>query len=95
MGLPKAALRFWTVGVHAAQMMVEAQTVMALRLLGFAGIWSTTPAGAVRMVLEKPSAFIRAAASATEALMSGKRPDHIVGAAIRLHRPATDEGAWP
>lgn len=86
---PKGVWGFWSVGVHTAQMMLEAQTVMTLRLLGMAGIWTTAPTESVRMVLEKPGAFIRAASSATEAAISGKRPDQIAEAAIRPLRRKT------
>ncbi len=83
MGVPPGALGLWTVGVHAAQMAVEAQTVMTLRLLGLAGAWTAVPAEAARMLLEKPDAVIRSASSATEAMIAGKRPDQIAEAAMR------------
>lgn len=89
MALPKGAFGMWSVGVQTAQMMIEAQTVMTLRMLGMAGAWSTAPSEGMRMVLEKPDAFIRSATSATEAIVTGKRPDQIAEAAIKPLRRKT------
>ena len=83
----------WSVGLQTAQMMFEAQTVMTLRMLGMCGAWGTAPAESMRMVFEKPDAFIRSASSATEAMMLGKRPDQIAEAAIRPLRRKTKANA--
>lgn len=93
MAFPKGAFGMWSVGLQTAQMMFEAQTVMTLRILGMAGVWGTAPAESVRMVLEKPDAFIRSASSATEAMMTGKRPDQIAEAALKPLRHKTKANA--
>ena len=93
MRLPKDVFGLWSVGLQTAQMMAEAQTVMALRLMGMAGVWATAPTEGVRMVFEKPDAFIRSASSATEAALAGKRPDQIAEAAIKPLRRKTRANA--
>ncbi|WP_241523892.1 antifreeze protein [Oceaniglobus indicus] len=66
-----------------AQMMAEAQTVIAYRMMGMAGLWSVAPSENRRMIAEKGPAMIAASTKATNALMSGKRPDQILDAAVK------------
>ena len=60
----------------------QANTVMAMRVMGMAGLWNVTDREDARMWSEKPEAFQRSAMAATQAAMSGKRPDQIVYAAL-------------
>jgi hypothetical protein len=76
-------IAYWALGVRTAQMLVEANTVIAFRVLGMAGGWPVSPSENSRMVLEKGPAFIRAYGDAAQAVMKGKRPDEIAEAALR------------
>ncbi len=74
---------YWSLGVRTAQMLAEAQSVMAMRMLGMAGGWPVSPSETSRMVTEKGPAFIRAYGDATRALMKGKRLDEVAEAALK------------
>lgn len=74
---------YWLLGLRMTHMLVEAQTVVALRMMGMAGGWPVSATENTRMVNEKGPAFIKAAGAATAAAMKGRRPDQIVDAALR------------
>lgn len=74
---------YWALGVRTAQMLAEANTVIAFRLMGMAGGWPVSPSENTRMVVEKGPAFIRAYGAAATAAMKGRRPDEIAEAALR------------
>ncbi len=76
-------------GIQTAQLAVEAQTVITLRLLGMAGLWPVSRTEMQRMWTEKPSAFVQSGGAATMAAMTGKRPDQIMDAAIKPLRAKT------
>ncbi len=61
-------------GVQAVRIGLEAQTVIALRLAGMAGLWSAPPGEARRMVAEKAQAVIEASEAATRAAIAGQGP---------------------
>lgn len=87
MALPPGALvalplQSWQTSVQVATMLGEAQVVIAYRVLGQMGLWSTGPGETARMIREKPAAFVQAAAAAMAAAQAGKRPDQIVAAAV-------------
>ncbi|AZQ68877.1 antifreeze protein [Silicimonas algicola] len=77
------AFGWWGLSIRTAQMMAEAQMVMAYRMMGMAGVWPVSPSENARMMSEKIPAFISASGAATSAAMSGKRPDQILEAALR------------
>lgn len=79
----------WITLVHTTQMFAEAQTVIAMRMLGMAGFWSVTPGETYRMVFEKPAAFTQAAQAAGTAMLSGKAPHQVAAAAINPIRRKT------
>ena len=60
----------------------DAQRVITLRMLGFAGLWPVSPRENDRMVSEKSVAFAKSAEAASAAMFAGKRPDQIMGAAV-------------
>ncbi len=81
---PLAAMRL---GFAMARLAAEANAVIAMRMMGLAGLWSTAPSETMRMVTEKPAAFAKAATAATRAAAKGRDP---VSAALRpLSREAT------
>ncbi|MEM9476287.1 MAG: antifreeze protein [Pseudomonadota bacterium] len=79
----------WIASIEATRLAIEAQTVVALRLWGMAGIWSIRPTEPVRMFTEKPAAFVEAAAVASHAMLKGRSPDQVARAAMRPLRRKT------
>ncbi len=77
---PADMIALWT---STSQMLVEAQTVVALRMLGMAGIWPVAATENTRMVEEKMPALIASGIAAGQAAMAMKRPDEIMAAAVR------------
>lgn len=76
-------LAYWSLGIRAAQVLAEAQTVIAFRVMGMSGALRVSPSENTRMVLEKGPAFMRAYGDAATAAMRGKRLDEIAQAALR------------
>lgn len=72
----QSAVAFWT-------MMTQAQTVIALRMMGMAGVLPSSPRENHTMIAEKGPAFAEAAMAAGAAVLAGKSPDQIAQAAIR------------
>ena len=79
----------WRLQGQIAMMAFEAQTVVALRILGMMGLWAVTPSENARMVAEKPTAFLQSATAAMTAAANGQRPDQIVTAAVTPIRRRT------
>ncbi|KFE35597.1 hypothetical protein [Thioclava atlantica] len=65
-------LAFVRIGMEAARIGVEAQTVIAIRLAGLAGFWDLPPLEPFQMLSEKPVAAFEATEAATRALINGK-----------------------
>ncbi|WP_246032843.1 antifreeze protein [Falsirhodobacter xinxiangensis] len=59
---------------QTAMMMVEAQQVIALRMMGMAGICRPAPTENTRMVTEKFAAAMAAQQAAWLAMMTGRSP---------------------
>lgn len=60
----------------------DAHSVVALRVLGAAGLWPVSPRENGRMVSEKSVAFAKSAEAASAALFAGQRPDQVLDAAV-------------
>jgi hypothetical protein len=87
------------------QMMVEAQTVIAMRLCGMAGGWQMAPGEHLRMITEKTSAVQEAGLAMARAMGAGAAPHRVAIAGMkpvrrrtkanvrRLSRDATGGGA--
>ncbi|MBY6110714.1 MULTISPECIES: hypothetical protein [Halomonas] len=76
-------LGYWMMGMKMTQMLVEAQMVIGMRLMGMKGFWSVAPGEDLRMVTEKMTAFTQAAMAAQRAAISGRSPDQVLTAAIK------------
>jgi len=76
---PQDFLRLW---FRAGFMMFEAQSVIAMRLMGMAGVWRVSPDEPARMVGEKQIAAVEGASAAARAAVKGKNPARVVEAAI-------------
>jgi hypothetical protein len=68
--------------MNTAKMLAEAQTVIALRMLGMAGVLPATKGETLRMVTEKQKAFAEAWIDASTALMTGKGTQHAYASAL-------------
>ena len=70
---------------------VEAQNVIALRVMGLAGIWNTPFDESWRMLAEKPKTFLVSGSEGTAALLAGKPPEKVVSATLEPLQQATRE----
>jgi hypothetical protein len=79
--------------IQLGLMITEAQSVVAMRIMGMAGIWSVTPAENARMISEKLSVVTRASTDATRAMIRGQGPEAVTAAAIKPLRQKTRANA--
>jgi len=87
-------LEAWVgVGLQSAEVLIDAQTVIVHRLLGFAGLEPLAECEPVRMVTEKAPAFIAAGGAAVYAMLTLQRPDQIAEAALEPIRVRTRANA--
>ena len=84
--LPRSATPADMMGawMNMSMLMVETASVMTMRMMGMAGLWSVTKSENDRMVSEKSSAM---------ATMRGKRPDEVMNAAVKPLRRKTRANA--
>lgn len=80
---------YWRNAVQMTHLMSEAQSVIGMRLMGMAGLWSVTASEDERMVSEKLQAMQRASSDATTVMLRGGTPDQITAAAIKPYRQKT------
>jgi hypothetical protein len=76
-------LDVWMLGMRTAVMVAEAQTVIAYRVMGMAGVWPVAAGEDQRMVAEKWPAFLKSSSAATQAMMQGKRPVQVMAEALK------------
>ncbi len=80
---------YWGNAVQMSLVMAEAQSVIAMRLMGMVGLWSVTAQEDKRMVSEKVFAMTKAMTDAGKVGLRGGSPDQVTAAAIRPIRQAT------
>lgn len=68
--------------MRTARMMAEAQTVIAMRMLGLAGILPAAKGENRRMIAEKQAAYANAGMAAAGAMMAGATPLQAWSAAL-------------
>lgn len=69
---------------ESARMMAEAQAVIAMRVLGWGGMWGGAgQAENNRMVAEKQAAFAKAGLAMWGAMLIGARPEAILRAGVK------------
>ncbi len=90
---PLNPLGYWANALEFGQMMAEAQSVIAMRTMGMAGMWSVTKSEDGRMISEKVEALSRAGTDATRAALRGATPDQIAAAALKPLRQKTRANA--
>ena len=83
----------WSNTVQLGFLIAEAQAVIAMRLMGMAGMWSVTPSEDGRMVTEKLEALTQAGLAAQRAALTGKSPAAVTAAAIAPIRRKTRANA--
>ncbi|NNK16275.1 MAG: antifreeze protein [Sulfitobacter sp.] len=75
-------LGLFSLHMRVTTLMIEAQAVVVLRLLGMAGIVPAHHGENHLMVSEKGPAMAQAFTEASMAIMAGKRPDEVFSAAM-------------
>ena len=78
-----------SVPCSVSMMMVEANAIIAMRVLGMGGLWSVTPGERERMVSEKLRAVTRSAQATQRALWQGAGPEAVAAAALAPFRRTT------
>jgi len=68
--------------LQATRIGFEAQSVIAMRLAGMAGLWATPPSEFALMVAEKAQAALEAAEAAVVAALRGQGPDAMLEASM-------------
>ena len=81
--MKSSPMAIWKSGFDAWQMLAEAQTVVALRMMGIAGLWTLAEGETTRMITEKQQAFAQSAIDGTMAAMRGQPPERILSALVR------------
>jgi hypothetical protein len=76
-------MAIWKSGFDAWRMLAEAQTVIALRMMGMAGLWRLADGETTRMFTEKQEAFAQSAFDGALAAMRGQSPDRVLSAVVR------------
>ena len=80
---------YWKTASDLTLTAMQAQSVIMLRTLGMAGLWSSSPKENQMMVREKQVAAMKSATNATLAISQGKSPNEIVRAAIKPYKQKT------
>jgi hypothetical protein len=76
-------MAIWKSGFDAWRMLAEAQTVIALRMMGMAGFWTLAEGETTRMITEKQEAFAQSALDGAVAAMGGQSPERVLAAYVR------------
>ena len=69
--------------LKTGMMLMEAQMVIGMRMMGMAGLWRVLPSENARMSSEKVSAVTQSAIAASTAMITGKSPNFIAEAALK------------
>lgn len=75
--------------MKTGMMLMEAQMVIGMRMMGMAGLWRVLPSENARMSSEKVSAMGEAALATGHAIMTGASPAKIAEAALKPVARAT------
>jgi len=83
------SMDYWANALQMGFVMVEAQGVIAMRVMGAMGVWSVPKSENSRMLKEKVFAFVKGSTDASLAAIAGGTPDAVTAAAIKPIRKAT------
>jgi hypothetical protein len=75
-------LDYWRAALTTGQMLAEAQSVVAMRTMGMAGLWNVSPGENDRMIAEKMDAMRESGMAAAGAMMRGASPVSVAMAAM-------------
>lgn len=75
--------------IELGMILFEAHSVIQMRLMGMAGLWSVSPQENTRMVTEKLEAMVKSTTDASNVTLRGGSPDEIAAAAMAPMRKAT------
>ncbi|KPP83764.1 MAG: Conserved hypothetical phage protein (DUF2376) [Rhodobacteraceae bacterium HLUCCA08] len=84
---------YWGAMMQWSLTLAEAQAVIALRMMGMAGVWTLPPAERQRMVAEKVWAATRSLTDTHKALLRGAAAPAVLAAAIAPVRRKTRSNA--
>lgn len=75
--------------IQTSIMLVEAQMVIGMRMMGMMGMWRVLPSENARMSSEKLTAMGQSAMATSHAVMAGKPPVQVAEAALKPIRRHT------
>jgi hypothetical protein len=78
-----------SLSLKTGMMLVEAQMVIGMRMMGMAGLWRVHPTENARMSSEKLTAMSQSAIASSQAVLAGKHPALVAEAALRPVARAT------
>ncbi len=88
--MPRDPFQDWfKTSLAVTMMMTEAQMVIAMRMMGMAGLWTMAPSEFPRMFTEKAEAAVRSGQAALVAMAGGATPAKVARAAVKPVRRKT------
>ncbi len=90
---PFSPVDLMRLSLNTATMLMQAQSVIAMRMMGMAAVWTVSPSENTRMVSEKMRAGIKAGAAAHRSAMQGGSATDIAEAALAPVKRATAANA--
>lgn len=75
--------QMFSLSLKTGMMLMEAQMVIGMRMLGMAGLWRVAASENSRMTSEKLSAVAQSATATSQAILAGKSPAVIAETALK------------
>ena len=72
-----------SLSMRTGMMLMEAQMVIGMRMMGMAGLWRVPPSETAKMSSEKVAAVSASAMATSKAILTGKSPAFIAEAALK------------
>lgn len=72
-----------SLSMRTGMMLMEAQMVIGMRMMGMAGLWRVPPSETAKMSSEKVAAVSASAMATSKAILTGKSPVVIAEAALK------------
>lgn len=72
-----------SLSLKTGMMLMDAQMVIGMRMMGMAGLWRVHPSETARMSSEKMAAAAQSAVAASTAMLTGKSPAQVAEAALK------------
>lgn len=76
-------MQMFSLSFKTGMILMEAQMVIGMRMLGMMGMWRVTPSETARMSSEKVAAVGQSAVAASQAALAGKPPAAIADLALK------------